>query len=85
MNNFENFQSMTIDELVDWLDEHGDFDNAPWNRCWDENYCKKCEPVIEHGQEYAPCEFNNKCVFFENMNEVPDNKQVIKMWLELEV
>lgn len=85
MNNFKNFQSMTMEELIDWLDEYGDFDNAPWNKHFDDNYCKKCEPIVGHyGGEYAPCEFTNKCVFFEDMDEVPDHKQVIKMWLELE-
>lgn len=87
MTNFENFKFKNIDELVDWLDEYGDFDNAPWNKWWDKNYCSKCEPITSgsgYGYEYAPCEFSNKCVFFENMNEIPDHKQVIKMWLELE-
>ncbi len=85
MTNFNNLRFMGIDEFVEWLDEYGDFDNAPWNKWFDENHCKKCKPIIsDYGHEYAPCEFNNKCVFFEEMNEVPNHKQVIKMWLELE-
>lgn len=85
MNNFKNFQSMTIDELADWLDEYGDFDNAPWNTWWDKNYCSQCEPVdAGWTKDYAWCECNGKCRYFQDMDEVPDHKQVIKMWLEIE-
>lgn len=85
MNNFNKFQSMTFDELVDWLDKYGDFDFAPWNTWWDKNYCSQCEPVdAGWGNDYAWCECNNKCKYFQDMDEVPDHKFVIKMWLESE-
>ena len=31
------------------------------------------------------CELENKCKYFLDLDEVPDNKMIIKMWLKLEV
>lgn len=90
MNVFEEFQSKDIYELADWLDKYGDFDNAPWHKWFDDNYCKKCEPVITGepcsywDAEYAWCELNGKCRYFKHMKEVPSSKQVVEMWLESE-
>lgn len=89
MTVFENIKNNSIDELAEWLDEYCTFDTAPWWKWWDENYCDKCEPEIGHmmafGKEleckYAWCELNHKCKFFQEMEEIPDNKQIIKMWL----
>lgn len=90
MTAFQNFKSMTIDELAEWLDKYGDFDAAPWMEWFDKNYCNKCEGVnvtngMYHTYEYAWCELHNKCKFFQDMNDVPDSKQTVKMWLESEV
>lgn len=91
MTVYENFQNKNIDELVEWIAKHWDFDGAPHWRWWDENYCKKCESIVvrpseldgyEH--EFAYCELNHNCRFFKEMNDIPDAKQVIKMWLESE-
>lgn len=30
------------------------------------------------------CEVNNKCRYFQDMDEMPNNKEIIKMWLETE-
>ena len=90
MTVFENIKTKNVDELAEWLSEHCMFDTAPWLDWWDENYCNKCEPEIGHmtvfGKELececAWCEFNNhKCKFFQEMDEIPDNKQIVKMWL----
>lgn len=35
--------------------------------------------------ESAYCEIHKKCRYFEDMNEVPSNKEIIKMWLESEI
>ena len=35
--------------------------------------------------ECAYCEIYNKCRYFEDMQDVPDNREMIKMWLESEV
>jgi hypothetical protein len=34
--------------------------------------------------ECSYCEVYNKCRFFENLEDIPDNKEMIKMWLEEE-
>lgn len=90
MKVFDKFVSKNIDELADWLDKYSDLDIAPWNRWWDKNYCRKCEAVIVNepqklwNQEYAWCELNGKCKYFQYMKDIPSHKQVIKMWLESE-
>ena len=89
MNKFDEIKSKNIDELVDWIDENFAFDSAPYMFWYDDKYCKRCESVKKCGannrvMEYAWCELNDKCKFFQNMNEAPDTKQIIKMWLESE-
>ena len=90
MTIFETIKNKSIDEYVEWLYNYcRDFDNAPWWDWFDDTYCKKCDGVIikpeESGYhcdiECAWCEINNKCKFFEEMDNVPDAKQIIKMWL----
>lgn len=39
------FKSATLDSLVEFLDEYGMFDGAPWMEWWNENYCEKCDTV----------------------------------------
>lgn len=89
MTIYENFKNMTINELAEWLDEHGEFSGSPWMIWFDETYCQKCKPetayapYLDKNMEFSWCELNdNKCKFFPDMDEVPNNKQVIKMWLE---
>lgn len=92
MNNYDNIMSKNIDELVDWLDEFMSVDNAPWYLWWDKNYCNKCEPEIVYYEsdkgripiECSWCELEKKCKFFPELDEIPDNKQIIKMWLNNE-
>jgi hypothetical protein len=90
MNKFENFKSMNIDQLAEWLDEYGQFDSAPWTLWFDQKYCQNCEDIMckyedsERELRCAYCEVHNKCKFFPEMDEEPDNKEVIKMWLKME-
>lgn len=90
MTIFENIKSKNIDEFAEWLDKYGMFDNSPWMNWWDKNYCKNCEHetarLVDTGREmeFAWCELHDKCKFFQNMDSIPDNKQIIKMWLETE-
>jgi hypothetical protein len=95
MTVFENINSKNIDELVEWLDKNGASDGNPWILWFDKTYCRKCESVVgympnilpdwsgEH--EFAWCELNHKCKYFQNMEKIPDRKQTIKLWLESEV
>ena len=106
MTNFDKIKSMSIDDLVEWLDKHGMFDGAPWNIWWDKKYCSNCksveikhidakekldlDPFYDEVFECAFCELQDEngvkhCRFFPDMNDVPDNKEVIKMWLKDEV
>lgn len=89
MNVFEKIKSKNIDELTKWLNEYGAVDDAPWIEWWDNVYCGNCDSeLIDHplfGEtECAWCELHNKCRFFEELNNIPDNKQIIKLWLESE-
>lgn len=90
MTRLEKFQSMTSDELAEWLYGFDWFEGSPWVQWWDKNYCSKCGPVTEYVPEFdrececAWCELNNKCKFFSDMDDVPGIKMMIKMWLESE-
>ena len=85
MTIFENLKSMNIDEFVDWFEENCLHDDDPCIRWFDETYCQNCEGAIKDGKDYAYCELNGKCRFFMDMDEVPDNKQTIKMWLKSKI
>ncbi len=108
ISNFKRLQSMSVEELADWLDKNGNFDDSPWLIAFNEKYCEKCDsikckyadaekvlgfsPLLYDGSiwsgtaevECAYCEVYNKCRYFENLDDIPDNKEVIKMWLEEE-
>lgn len=86
MNVFELLKSKNIEELTEWFDEIG-IDFSPWVSWWDKNYCNKCDAVYYDGDrsEYGWCEVNGKCKYFQDMNDIPSNKQIIKMWLESEI
>ena len=85
MKMFDNFKSMNMDELIEWLDKYCMHDHAPWMMWFDKNYCKKCFEEIVDEYEYGYCELNNKCKYFQDMDEIPSIKEIIKMWLECEV
>ena len=89
--NFERLQSMSLDDLAKWIDEYGQYDGAPWTRWFDETYCNNCPSEIiyyvedtEHRRPIhcAWCELNNKCKFFQHMDETPSSFTIVKMWLE---
>ena len=88
---FDKSKSMNIDELAEWIDKHGEFDGSPWMSWFDEKYCKKCESIMckyEDGTREFPCsycELNDNCKFFPNLDSIPDNKMIIKMWLETSI
>jgi hypothetical protein len=101
MTNFEQLQSMTVNELAIWLDERGQFDGSPWMEWFSRTYCAKCEsikckysetreklgisPLFSNGEvDCAYCELNGHCTFFSQIKGIPDNKEVIKMWLNEE-
>lgn len=91
MNNFERLKSMSMDELVEWLDKHLQFDASPWCRWFDTNYCKNCEPIMcnypnsDFQFPCAWCELENKCKYFSELDGQPNTRDFVKMWLESEV
>ena len=92
MKIFEKIQSKDIDELARWLDVNATFDNTPWIEFFDTKYCKNCEPEIVKkdcndyhcDMKFGWCELHDKCRYFQELDEAPDNVQMIKMWLESE-
>lgn len=94
---FEKIKSMDIEELSEWLDQYGQFEGSPWGTWWDKTYCDDCPSEIDYicdseGEsewltpcEFGWCELHGKCRYFEDLDDVPDNKKIIKMWLESEI
>lgn len=93
MTVFEYLTFMDIDGFAKWLDEHGMFDGSPWLTWFDNEHCKKCEPEIsripningEREVEYGYCELHGKYRYFEDKDKTPDNRDIIRMWLEQEI
>ena len=92
MSNFEKLKSMSVEEFATWLDKHLAFDDAPQTLWFAETYCGKCDPVEgewegtygTHKCKFAYCELNHKCRYFQDLPDVPDGVDVVKMWLESE-
>ena len=88
---FDKFKSMNIDNLAEFLDKYGMFDNSPWMTWFDKQYCSNCESIMCHYEDSTHefpcsyCEWNGNCKFFPDLDEAPDNKMIVKMWLESEV
>lgn len=82
MNKFEMVRSMNIDELAEWFTNNWLHDNDPVMSWWDNKYCNKCESVIVDGCEYAWCEVHHKCRYFQDIDDIPNCKQTVKLWLE---
>ena len=92
-SNAEMIKAMNIEQLAEWLDTNGMWDNSPWSKWFDSTYCKQCESVKatvkdDFGKrecDFAWCELEHKCRYFADREDVPDCKEIIKMWLESEV
>lgn len=94
MNNYEKISSMTVDELAEYLNDRWTYDDDPSIEWWNRKYCSICEPIIEHvtmcdyetEMGFSYCELNNgKCKFFPELEEIPDSKQIMELWLEAEI
>ena len=88
MTQFEYFKNMTLEELADWLDRYGIFEGSPWMQWWAENFCDNCDPVegtypdSNRIMEFSWCELEHKCKFFQDMDDAPNNKDIIRLWLK---
>lgn len=91
MTQFEKFKNMDIDQLTEWMDKHGQFDGSPWMSWFDHKYCKNCECIMchhvdsEHKFPCSWCELEGKCKYFPDLDETPDNKMIIKIWLKSDI
>ena len=100
MTNFEHLKNMSIAELAEWLDVHGQFDTSPWQEWFSQVYCNKCEPIkckyadaeerfgftllYSREIECSYCELEGRCKFFPDLDDIPSNIETIKMWLNKE-
>ena len=91
MTRIEELKNMNADAIAAWMDKFVRVDDSPYMKWFDETYCKRCEPIMccYPGSEFefpcAWCELENKCKFFPDMSKAPGVKEIIKMWLELEI
>ena len=91
MNNFEQLKSCSLEGLADWLDINGNFEGSPWMTWFNNKYCENCESIMCHypdSEHEFPCSWcelnNNKCKYFPELEEAPDNRDIIEMWLREE-
>lgn len=90
MTVFESLKTKNIDELARWINKKDTLSDYPWIRWFDKNYCRKCETVFaivepfDHECECAWCEAHKKCKYFQDMVDIPNNEEIIKLWLESE-
>lgn len=88
MNNYEHIKSFSMSELAEWLDEFYSYEDFPWVKWFDENYCNKCDPIeckVENTNrkiEVAWCEINEGCKFIKYLAGFPSNKDIITLWLK---
>ena len=90
MTNYEKIKSMSQDELARFLDDVA-IDEAPWNKAFDEHFCKDC-PAVKANMEqpdgppdiemsFAWCEVFGYCKFFSQLDDTPSHLDVLKWWL----
>ena len=85
-------KNMDINQLTDWIDKYVIFENSAHGVWWDKKFCQQCESVkamvqnfdSERECEFAWCELEHKCKFFQELPEEPNSKDIIKLWLEAE-
>ena len=90
MTNFEKLKSMNEEEISEFLDNIVSTDDSPWIVWFNKRYCKNCEtirscariPDIYYDSTY--CEVNGNCRYFQDKDDIPDNKEMIELWLESE-
>ena len=91
MTNFEKLKSMNEKEISEFLDSIVSIDDNPWVVWFYKKYCDNCETIRlktldpNARYDYAYCELNENCRYFKNKDDIPDNKEMIELWLESEV
>lgn len=88
ISNFEKIRSFNSNEMSIFLDNIS-IDDNPWIDWFDKKYCDNCDsvpsqfvnPYTDKYDECSYCEINNKCIFFQDLNTIPSNKDLISIWL----
>lgn len=77
MTNFERIKSFDAQGMAAFLSQLVECgDETPWILALDRK-CKNCKPVEVEGVEFAPCEMNNVCCPFANIDDI----ELAKYWL----
>lgn len=90
MTNFEKLKSMNEKEISKFLDSIVSIDDNPWVVWFYKKYCDNCETIRLNTLDpnahcdYTYCELNKNCRYFQNKDDIPDNKEMIELWLESE-
>ena len=91
MTNFEKLKSMNEKEISEFLDSIVSIDDNPQVVWFYKKYCDNCETIRLNTLDpnarcdYAYCELNENCRYFQNKDDIFDNKEMIELWLESEV
>ena len=90
MTNFEKLKSMNEEEISEFLDSLANIDDNPWIVWFNKRYCKNCEAIRSYARipdiyyDSTYCEVNGNCRYFQDKDDIPDNKEMIEFWLESE-
>lgn len=86
MTNRDFLKNFSEEDFVKWLTSLELVENAPWLQWLDNEYCKKCQPIMgrmeghDLDQPFAPCEFEaNECPY--GVADLTD-EELIEMWLD---
>ena len=91
MTKYEYITSLPLDQFAEWLAKNAFWEYAPWSEWFDNKYCGKCDPeegtMVDTGKKVqcAWCELHKKCKFFPELEYMLNDKEIIKMWLEVEI
>lgn len=88
MTNLEWLQSLSKEQLIEWLLQHAS-QEGPWDEWWSRHFCSRCPTVTGREKsiftgrplEQAYCEVGEKCCFFPELPDFPDRRIAIDMWL----
>ena len=89
MTNFEKLKSMNEEEISEFLD-NVNIDDNPWTVWFNKKYCKNCETIRNYARipdiyyDLTYCEVNGNCRYFHDKDDIPNNKEMIELWLASE-
>lgn len=89
MTNYEYIKAMSQEELINFLEKVCFSDANLWGEWFENKYCKNCPPIIVNTEiphakmKCGWCEIYGFCNFFTG-GRLPNNKDVLKRWLEQE-